>query len=781
MTTLLALHGIVGLALFSTGSRLARRSFLIAALPAVATLVWLAAQIGDVLDGGVITERVAWVPALDIAMELRLDGFAALMVLLVSGIGLTVYMYAAAYFPINAEGLGRSAGLLTMFAGAMLCIVLADDLMVLYVGWELTSVTSYLLIGNNHTQPHARAAALHALLITSAGGLAMLAGFVLLAQHAGSYRLSVVLESLADASSFSGPVIAGLVLVLVGAFTKSAQYPFHSWLPGAMAAPTPVSAYLHSATMVKAGVYLFGRFAPVAAAAGFWRPLVIGVGLTTMIAGGLRALRQYDLKLLLAFGTVSQLGFLVVLFGAGLPEATAAGCEMLVAHAVFKAALFMAVGTLDRHTGTRDLRDLPALGPRWRTFTIVTLILAASMAAIPLTFGFIGKEAAYAALDRDALGFVVIGGIVAGSALTVAYTARFAWGAFAPPSQRLRRTPGAPRTTPVAAPERPDLRYVLPMAALALVTIVLGVAPRLADGIVSAAASSLDLDAGPVQLAIWHGVNLPLVLSILTIGLGLALARLQPRIAPLLRSGSRIPTGTEVYLGLLRGLNLLANRVTAIVQNGSLPIYAGVTLLTAAVVPGFVLLTRADWPGWPRLLATPAQAPLAVVLVGAALAAAAARRRFSAALFLGTAGYAMAGMFVVQGAPDLALTQVAIETLTTVMFVLVLRRLPDRFERTSTLLRRVVRVLISAVVALAVFSFAIVSRSARDAQPVSNEMIERSVPDGHGRNVVNVILVDFRGFDTLGEITVLASAAIGAVALARAGRRRPEHNSEVAG
>ncbi|MGD9703822.1 MAG: hydrogen gas-evolving membrane-bound hydrogenase subunit E [Acidimicrobiia bacterium] len=783
MTILLALHGVVGLVLFSTGSRLGRRSFLIGAVPAVATLVWFAVQIGDVLDGGVITERVSWVPALDIAMELRLDGFAATMVLLVSGIGLAVFLYAAAYFPRHAEGLGRSAGLLTMFAGAMLCVVLADDLMVLYVGWELTSITSYLLIGNNHTQAHARAAALHALLVTSAGGLAMLAGFVLLGQRAGSYRLSDVLVVLAGSPSFDGTVIAGLVLVLVGAFTKSAQYPFHSWLPGAMAAPTPVSAYLHSATMVKAGVYLIGRFAPVAAAAGFWRPLVIGVGLTTMIAGGLRALRQRDLKLLLAFGTVSQLGFLVVLFGAGTPAATAAGCVMLLAHAVFKAALFMAVGTLDRHTGTRDLRELPALGPRWRPFVIVTLIPVASMAAIPLTFGFIGKEAAYDAIHEGmfSAGGLALAGIVAGSVLTFAYTARFAWGAFAPPSRRFRPTPGArPPAAAIAVRDHPDNGYVLPAAALAAVTMLLGVAPGLVDRLVSAAASSLDSATEPVHLAIWHGVNAPLVLSGVTLAAGYSLARAQRRIAPLLRAGSRIPTGTEVYLGLLRGLNVVADRVTGIVQNGSLPIYAGVTLLTAAVVPGFVLLTRTDWPGMPRVVSSPAQVPMAALLVGAALAAAVARRRFSAALFLGTAGYAMAGLFVVQGAPDLALTQVAIETLSTVMFVLVLRRLPDRFERTSTVMRRVVRMLISALVALAVFSFAVISRSAREAQPVSGEMIERSLPDGHGRNVVNVILVDIRGFDTLGEITVLASAAIGAVALARVGRRG-KRDSEIAG
>ncbi len=313
--------------MLALGGRLGRRAVALAVLPPIATLGWLAVHLGDVIDGRPVTERTSWVPALDLTLDLRLDGIAALMVLLVAGIGALVVVYAGSYLPERGPGVGQLVGVLVLFAGAMLALVLADNLLLLYTGWELTSITSYLLIGNEHTRSRARAAALQALLITGAGGLAMLGGFVLLGQAAGSYRLSDIVAAPPDGTA----VTVALYLVLAGAFTKSAQYPFHSWLPGAMVASTPVSTYLHSATMVTAGVYLVGRLAPAFALTAGWRPVVLTVGLVTMVCGGLRALRRYDLKLLLAFGTVSQLGLMLVLLGAGTPEATVAGCTLLLA------------------------------------------------------------------------------------------------------------------------------------------------------------------------------------------------------------------------------------------------------------------------------------------------------------------------------------------------------------------------------------------------------------------------------------------------------------------
>ena len=757
MVATLVLFGVLGVLLIVFGDRIGRWSFLVATMAPAASTVWVITGLGDVMDGRVIAERVRWVEQLRLTADLRLDGMAATMTLVISAIGVLILGYAYSYFSPDTPNMGRLAGLLVLFAGAMVGLVQADHLLLLYTCWEITSVASYLLIGNTHTDANARAAALHALLVTSAGGLAMLGGFVLLGQTGGTYRLS---ELAAGSPPTAGAAItAALVLILAGAFTKSAQYPFHAWLPGAMAAPTPVSVYLHSATMVKAGVYLVARLAPIFAVATLWRPAVLAVGLLTMIAGGLRALRQHDLKLLLAFGTVSQLGFMMVLFGAGTADATAAGWVLLVAHALFKAALFMVVGILDHQTGTRDIRELPALDRTWRWVKITSAVSAASMAGVPLAAGFIAKEAGYAAL-LDATftaADLVLAGIVAGSMLTVAYAVRFHWGAFG--------TRGDGQTPAPAA------RFVAPAVLLAGVTLLLGLYPSLVDGLATASVGSR------VHLALWHGVNLPLALSALTLAGGAALALAGGSTQRALALGRSLPKADAMYLGLLHGLGATARRVTSVVQNGSLPVYAGVIITTAAVLPAVAFARSVDWPGWPGF-GNAGDVPIAAMLIIAAFGAATVRRRFSAAVFLSAAGYAMAAFFVAYGAPDLALSQVVVETLSTVVCVLVLRRLPERFERQSSSLRRVFRIALAGVVGLTVFGFAIVAGGSRTAPPVSEEMVARSVPDGHGRNVVNVILVDFRALDTLGEITVLAVAAIGAVALARVGRRTAAREDE---
>jgi len=699
-------------------------------------------------------------------VDLRLDGFSALMVLLIAGVGVAVFAYGMRYFSASTFALPRLAGLLTLFAGSMLGVVLAEHLLVLYTCWELTSITSYLLIGNHHTSAKARAAALHALLVTSAGGLAMLGGFIVLGHAAGTYRLDDILHA---APSGTGIEVA-LVLVLLGVATKSAQYPFHGWLPGAMAAPTPVSAYLHSATMVKAGIYLLAHLAPVFAVVGFWRPLVLSVGLLTMLGGGIRALRQTDLKLLLAFSTVSQLGFMTVLFGLGTPKAVAAGSVLLLAHGFFKAALFMVVGILDHQTGTRDLDELPPLDQRWRPLLVVSVVSAASMAGVPVVFGFIAKEAAYGAvIDAGVATTVVLALLVAGSVLTMAYSIRFVWGAFYAP-QRRPKSFGAPGSQ---CPP-PSTAFLLPAVALAVPTVVFGLVPGLLDGLVTAAGRSLHTAAESVHLVVWHGINAPLVLSAVALAGGAALFGVHRTADRVLAIGDRLPDSGDAYLATLRASNTTANRITGVVQNGSLPIYTAVILVAASALPVFAMVGDLPWQGWPAGGEPLGHLVVSAVIVGSALAAAIHRRRISAVLLLGVTGYGMAALFLLRGAPDLALTQVAIETLSTVMFVLVLRRLPDRFERRPVASLRVLRVAIATIVAAGVFLFALLVGSNRVEERVADDMVARSYPDGHGRNVVNVILVDFRALDTAGEITVLAAAAIGAVALARAGRRPPE-------
>jgi multicomponent Na+:H+ antiporter subunit A len=396
---------------------------------------------------------------------------------------------------------------------------------------------------------------------------------------------------------------------------------------------------------------------------------------------------------------------------------------------------------------------------------LVALLAAGSMAGVPLGAGFVAKEYIYESLDVAsfpgvALAFAIV---VVGSMLTVAYSWRFYRGAFVTPRRR-----GSEDRAPLGAP---SVSFLAPAAALALAGVVLGVAPWIGDGLANASIAAYG--GGEIHLSLWHGFGIPLALSVLALAGGAALALGDRRVQPLLARGGSIPSGAEVYVAALRTLGIAAARVTGFVQSGSLPVYAGVIMATAALLPSGVLLVGWEWHGWPgfgRL----SEASVTAVLLMAALGAAIIRRRFSAAVFLGVAGYAMAGLFVLSGAPDLALTQVAVETLFTVVFVLVLRRLPERFERQSSPRRRAIRLAIAASVGVTVFVLALASAGVRLSPPVSEEMVARSVPDGHGRNVVNVILVDFRGFDTLGEITVLAVAAIGAVALARVGRRAAE-------
>jgi multicomponent Na+:H+ antiporter subunit A len=757
---LLVLHGLLAAAAPAVGARWGRRVFLLVALAPASSAVWAASRAPAVLDGRPVESTTAWVPGLGLTLDLRLDALALLMVALVSGIGTLVFLYCAWYFPVGRAGLGRFAGVLTAFSGAMLGLVLADDLILLYVFWELTSVTSYLLIGFDDEDAESRRAAQQALLVTAMGGLAMLAGFVLLAQAAGTASLSALV---ADPPT-GGTVPVALVLVLVGAFTKSAQVPFHPWLPSAMAAPTPVSAYLHAAAMVKAGVYLVARLAPAFAVVGVWRPVVLTAGLLTMVIGGWRALRQNDLKRLLAFGTVSQLGLLMVLLGAGTPEAALAGAALLLSHGLFKATLFLSVGAVDHATGTRDLRQLSGVGRQAPLLAVAATLAALSMAGVPPLLGFISKEAAYEAyVTGSGTDLVVFAGVFAGSVLTAAYSARFVWGAFA--------------TKPDCGPSRV---HALPAGLLAPVVLLggagllLGLLPGLADPLVQAYVASYGEGEGE-HLALWHGINAALLWSGATLAAGAALFALRDRV----RRFQRWATGAlgrvdadRAYGRSLDAVDVAAYRSTALVQSGSLPVYLGTVLATLVLLPGTSLLLTSrisgDLEAWDR----PLQPVVAIVIAVAALSAARARRRFTAVLHLGAVGYGIAVLFVLQGGPDLALTQFLVETLALVIFVFVLRRLPATFVRRPARLTQSVRLLVSLAVGGFVTGAILVASQARTAPAVSQEFLDRAYPDGGGSNVVNVVLVDFRGFDTLGEITVLVVAAMGIASLVLAGRGR---------
>jgi multicomponent Na+:H+ antiporter subunit A len=778
MFVLLVLHLVVGVAIVAAGDTLGRRAFLVAALAPLATVIWASVRAGDVVDGVPVTESFAWIEQLGITIDLRLDSFALVMVALVSGIGLLICIYSLGYFGRDRPGLGRLAGVLTLFAGAMLGVVLSDQLIALFVFWELTSVTSFLLIGNDDDNPRARAAALQAIFVTGAGGLAMMAGLIIIGQTAGTYRIS---ELLADPPS-GGAVGAGLILILVGAFTKSAQAPFSSWLPAAMVAPTPVSAYLHSATMVKAGVYLVARLAPMFALTGNWRVVVIVVGATTMLVGGLRALRQHDLKLLLAFGTVSQLGFMMLLLGVGEYHIAEAGLVLLLAHGAFKAALFMVVGIVDHETGTRDIRELHGFDrrPGWRVVVAVAVVSAASMAGLPPLFGFIAKEKAldgYLEHGEFAGGTFALVVIVVASILTFAYSARFVLGLLGVFADRDRPTVSVGAHPPSAV-------FVGPAVVLSIASVVFGLAPVLVDPLIEGATTALYPGSEPKPVELFAGLNAALFLSAVVIVGGVVLtvlrrwfADVQARASAALRV---VPSSQQGFLGVLRGISVVATRVTATLQNGSLPIYIAIIVLTVTLVP--VAAFASDLDALPQFVETPAHVVLVAIMVAAGLGACIVRHRIAAALMLGAVGYAMAGLYVAQGAPDLALTQFSIETLSTVLFVLVLRFLPRSWRHRAPAIAAPMRIAVAAAVGAAVFVFALSASGSREdvAEPSMSEvMIENSLPKGKGSNVVNVILVDFRGWDTMGEITVLLVAAVGAVSLARAGRRRSDREAPV--
>ncbi|WP_371775640.1 Na+/H+ antiporter subunit A [Streptomyces sp. NBC_01438] len=758
MTALIVCHFVLAACAHPLVRRLGTRAFVVLALPPAATTCWALAQWDTAASGAAVTWSWQWIPDYGVALGLRLDALAELMVLLAAGVGTLVLLYCASYFTDDTPQLAGFAGNLLAFAGAMLALVLADDLISLYVFWELTTVFSYLLIGYNSEHRHSRRSALQALTVTTFGGLAMLVGFLIIGQAAGTYRISAIL---ADPPRTSVAVSVAVVLILCGALSKSAIWPFSLWLPNAMAAPTPVSAYLHAAAMVKAGVYLVARLAPGFADVPVWRPVVMILGAATMLLGGWRALRLNDLKLVLAYGTVSQLGFLTLLAGVGNRDAALAAAVMILGHALFKAPLFLVTGIVDHAAGTRDLRRLSGVGRALPHVCAVAVIAAASMAALPPLLGFAAKEAAFEALlhgdtaDRWALGITV-----AGSMLTVAYTVRFVWGAFL-------RKPGVP-DTPV---HQVGLSFLAPPALLAACGLVLGPGVGWTDHLLSAYADTFPAPVHPYHLALWHGFGTTLLLSAVAVAGGAALFAWRGEVTRLSR---RIawPTADNVFGHLLLGLERLSLQITGFVQRGSLSVYLATTLLVMLGGQLAVLATDRPWRGAaaPRLWDAPLQGAVAVLTCAAALLCLTVRRRMKAVVLAGLTGYGTALLFVVQGAPDLALTQFCVETVSMIVFVLVLRRMPVHFQESVSSWRRAVRIPVALAAAATLSVVVWVAAAARTARPAGAAMVEETAHHGL-KDVVATILVDLRAWDTMGESAVLAAAAIGVTSLIYLHRR----------
>ena len=742
---------------------LGNRAFLVLAIAPAVTFGWLVWYAPVILDGGVLLESYAWIPSLGIDLAFRIGTLQWVLGLIVSGVGALVLVYCRWYFAHDPPR-ARTAGVLVAFAGTMFGLVAADDLILFYIFWELTTVFSYLLIGHNPARAANRNAALTALIVTTFGGLAMLFGIIILGVNSGTFRISEILAAGIPAA-WSGLTTAALLLILVGALSKSAMVPFHFWLPGAMAAPTPVSAYLHAAAMVKAGIYLIALLEPVFASVPGWRPIILTLGAATMIVGGWRALRQYDIKLLLAYGTVSQLGFMMVLCGLGTRSGALAGMSIVIAHALFKATLFLVVGIVDHSAGTRDLRKLSGLARKMPVVCGAAVLAGASMAAIPPLLGFVAKEAAFESLVYLAEGdvpavpplpaFLLGVAIVAGSALTVAYTLRFLWGAFSDKRD----------TTFELEVAKVPFGFAVGPVVLGLLSLGLAfLGPQITEAL-SPYVDSYRVGEKSHGLALWHGVTLPLAMSAVALSAGIVLFWFRDAITRAQGTFPKTIEAEELYQKFMRGVDRLAVEVTAVAQRGSLPIYLGAILITLVVLPGGTLLVTRNWPNEVRLWDTPAQAVVALVITVAAIAAASARGRLKAIILVGVTGYGSAMLFLLHGAPDLALTQVLVETVTLVVFVLVMRKLPKYFTNrplhASRWWRLVVAVLFSAVVCMVVY----LSAGSRVADPVSDAFYEAAYTFGYGKNIVNVTLVDIRAWDTLGEISVLVVAATGVASL----------------
>ena len=726
--------------------------WLLALLPA-GLAAYFAIAANAVTSGQAVVARYEWVPSAGVSLAFRLDGLSVLFALLITVLGAVVIVYGGGYLAGNAQ-LGRFYGLTLFFMASMLGLVLAENLFVLYVFWEFTSVSSYLLIGFEHDRPAARKAATQALLVTFLGGLGLLAGFVVLQQIAGTAEFTE-LAARADAIRAHRSYPWALALILLGAFTKSAQFPFHFWLPNAMEAPTPVSAYLHSATMVKAGVFLLARMNPVMGGTDAWLTAVTLVGGVTMVAGAWLALFKTDLKQILAYSTVSVLGVLTLLIGLGTKLSLEAMAVYLAAHSLYKGSLFLVTGAVQHETGTREVGELGGLAKAMPVTAAAAVLAAVSMAGLPPAFGFMGKELLYES-GLEAQGPLIAAAVVFTGALLLAAAALAVWRPF------FGATPATPRR-----PHEAPLSMWLGPAALAGAGLLFGLVPgALAALAGSAAAASRGVETVPLTLHLFHGLTPALGLTAISTAAGLALFAMLPKLA-----ARRIPVGrwgpARLYDWSMDSMNALALEQTRILQSGRLRSYLR-TIVVAALALVVAALVRSR--SWPRELDFSGihahEAMLALAILIAIAAAVRSRSRLAALAALGVVGIGIAVIFALFGAPDVAMTLLAAEILTVILLLLVLNHLPtfsDLGRRAERVRDAVVALSTGALMAVLVLA----APAARRRPGISSFFVDNSYHLAHGRNVVNVILTDFRSLDTLGEITVLAVAGGGVYALLR--------------
>ena len=758
---------ILGTTLVSLLKQSSRRLTAFAAVGvSMTSLGLLLTQAREVFNGAVITQSWSWLPQLGIDFSFRLDALGLLFALLISGIGTLIYIYAYFYLgPKNS--LNKLYLLLMLFMAAMLGISLSNNLILLLVFWELTSISSFLLVGYWSNYDAAQRGSRMALTITGMGGLAMLGGFILLGQITGTYEIDQILTMTAQIQSHA-LFVPTLLLILLGAFTKSAQFPFHFWLPNAMAAPTPVSAYLHSATMVKAGIFLVARLLPIFAGAALFHNLVTFIGLFTLCMAAFFAIFKEDLKGLLAYSTISHLGLIMCLLGIGSPLAVAAAIFHIINHATFKAALFMIAGIIDHESGTRDLRKLSGLWQLLPYTATLTMVTAASMAGVPLTNGFLSKEMFFTELLSNLSGPVLIcSAIVATLAgiFAVAYSVRLVHGVFfdGPLGKQV----------PNKDAHEPPFGMRAPATLLAILCILVGLFPALlVENIVNstARASTQVMDFEGVHLALWHGFNMPLLMSLIASIGGLIFY------FSLAKGGKIREIDLDPYLGRLQGrvafdlflksLLLNSRKFKRWTENGKLQSYILWIVIFSIAIVSLPFLGQGLTTGTRELTHAPALAVVLWLLLFSScwMMLWFHHERIKAVLISGAIGLVVTMVFVCFSAPDLALTQITVDVVTTVLLLMSLSVLPQLTPYESSVSRRWRDALIAigGGLGIAWITWLILTR---DHNSISWFFMQQSIPLGGGTNVVNVILVDFRGFDTFGEITVLGIAGIGALCL----------------
>lgn len=736
----------------------AASGWILAVIPATIT-IHLIALLPKIKDGQTIRESLPWIPSLNIQFSFYLDGLGLLFALLVSGIGTLIVIYGSAYLE-DSRHLGRFYSFTMLFMGAMLGLVLADDLITLFVFWELTSISSYLLIGYKHDHESSRRAALQALLVTGAGGLALLAGLIMLGGLKGTFQLSELIlmpAGFAD-NRFYIPV---LLLVFAGALTKSAQFPFHFWLPNAMEAPTPVSAFLHSATMVKAGIYLLARLNPVLGNTHFWQISLSLAGAVTMLYAAVLAVQQSDLKKMLAYSTICALGTLVLLLGLDTHAAFKAAFIFMIVHALYKGALFMITGIIDHYTGTREIDKLRALSRRLPLITPAAILAALSMAGLPPLLGFISKELVYEAkLQAPDAAWLITSFGVAANMLMVALAARI----LITPFFGKAAQPG------LHAEKKVSAAYWFGPLLLSLLGLFVGMFPGvLGDILLEPALLAIESQYTDIKLALWHGFSPVLLLSLMTFAGGVVIYFFLRRNRPFF-SRLHLPQALRadrLYDTFLAKFISTARDISNAIQHGILRRYLFVIIIFPLLIIGlYVVMRPIPYAPVTHDSLNIGGVMLTLIIVSAALVVSFTPSRLMGIVALGVIGFAVALIFLSFGAPDLAITQFTVETLAVIVFVLIIKRLP-RFPECSSRGSRLRDGFLAASIGLGMSAFAYVILSRPPDKTVSNFYAMNSYLLAKGRNVVNVILVDFRSLDTLGEISVLLIAAIGIIAMLR--------------